>query len=164
MKTNLDVLKDEIQAMLAEAGIAVFRGFCRNVHSRPGAYWDTSRDPEFRHFLDVALQMKVKMVVFNYIAFSSGMVEEAQDSLEDSDLPAEERRAYERKLQEIASYQGFTCALQVSYDYDGRSFAYEVQADWYAEFLGILDELDVFAPGDDDEEDEDSMGGYFSRN
>src|SRR5512136_2240253 len=116
MKTNLDVLKDEIEGMLSEAGVAVFRGFCRNVHSRPAAYWDTSRHPDFRPFLDIARQAGVKMVVFNHIEFSSGMVQDAQDSLEDSDLPADERRAVERKLREMLAYQGFACALQVSYD------------------------------------------------
>ncbi len=79
-------------------------------------------------------------------------------------MPVEERRGFERRLREMLAYQGFTCALELSYDAGGRSYVYELQADWYGEFLHILDEIDSYLPEDDQQEDEDSMGGYFSRN
>jgi len=161
---NLDAIRKDILEHLEEQAFVVFEGFCRNGESRPVAYWNTGRRPEFQPFLATARQAGVKMVVFNHLEFVSGMAEDALDRLESCEIPSEERRGLERKLREILPYHGFTCTLELSYDFEGRTYVYEVQADWYSDFLHILDQIDVYAPeGEDDEEDE-SMGGYFSRN
>ena len=76
----------------------------------------------------------------------------------------EERRGFERRLREIGGYQGFTSALEVSYDYEGRTYIYELQAEWYSDFLHILDEIDSYAPDEEEGEQEGPVGGYFSRN
>ncbi len=164
MKLNLDVLKDDILEQLEAQGFVVFHGFCRNGESRPVAFWDTSRTPDFQPFLASARQAGAKMVVFNHVGFVSGMVEDAMDRLEGCELPAEERRGLERGLREMHSYQGFTCAIEISYDSEGRTYIYELQAEWYSDFLHILDEIDSYLPEGDEGEEEDSMGGYFSRN
>lgn len=164
MKQNLDALKEDILEHLDEQGLVVFHGFCRNPESRPSAYWDTGRHPEFAQFIAIARQAGVKMVVFNHLQFASGMVEDALDRLEECEMPAEELRGHERRLREIAAYHGFTCSLELSYDLDGRSYVYEVQADWYSDFLHILDEIDGFLPEDEEDQDDESMGGYYSRN
>ena len=67
-------------------------------------------------------------------------------------------------LREMLSYQGFTCALEASYDYEGRTYIYDLQAEWYGEFLRILDEVDDLSSEDGEGEEDDSMGDYFSRN
>ena len=164
MKPNLDTLRDEILQHLAKQGFVVFHGYCRNGAARPTAYWDLDRTPDYRGFLSSASQAGVKMVVFGQVQFSPAMVDDAVGRLDDFELPSEERRGYERRLREMRSYQGFTCALELSFDHEGRTYLYEAQADWYAEFLRILDEIDSYAPEDEEGGEEDSMGGYFSRN
>ncbi|MCC7174381.1 MAG: hypothetical protein IT159_04220 [Bryobacterales bacterium] len=161
---NLDALKEEVVRQLTSAGLTVFEGFGRHAESRPVAFWDTRTRPDFSHFLATARQAGVKMVVFHHLEFVDGMAEDALDRLEECDMPAEERRAYERKLRQALSYHGFTCSLEVSYDLDGRTYIYEVQADWYGDFLHILDEIEDYSSEAEDDEDDESMGGYFSRN
>jgi len=164
MKPNLDALKEDILEHLEEQGFVVFKGFCRNAESRPAAYWDTGRHPEFAEFLATGRQAGVKMVVFNHLEFASGMAEDALDRLEDCEMSPEERRGYERRLREILAYHGFTCSLELSYDFEGRTYVYEVQADWYTDFLHILDDIDGFLPEGEDDQGDEPMGGYYSRN
>ena len=128
------------------------------------AYWDTARVPEFQSFLAAARQAGAKMVVFNQVQFFEGMVEDALEQLEECELPVEERRGYERRLREMSAFRGFTCALELSFDSEARTFVYEVQADWYADFLRIVDDLDSYSHEGEEEGEEGSMGGYFSRN
>ena len=164
MKPNLDDLKADILEQLRSEGFVVFHGHCRNGQSRPVAYWDTARTPEFRAFLATARQAGAKLIVFNQVQFYEGMVEDALEQLEECELPVEERRGYERHLREMSDYQGFTCALELSFDSESRTFVYEVKADWYTDFLRILDDIDGYSPEDETEGEEGSMGGYFSRN
>ncbi len=164
MRPNLDELKDDIQKELGAQGFVVFRGYAHHGDSRPTAYWDAAGDGDFRPFLATARQAGVKLVVFHKLEFVSGMAEDALDQLQDCELPPEERRAYERKLREMLSYHGFTCRLELSYDCEGRTYVFDLQADWYRDFLNILDELDALGPEDEGNQEEDSMGGYFSRN
>jgi hypothetical protein len=164
MKLNLEVLKDEILEQLAAQGFVVFHGYCRSGGSRPVAFWDTVRTPDFRPFLATARQAGAKVVVFQHVEFVSGMVEDAMDRLEEGEMPVEERRGFERRLREMHAYQGFTCAIELSYDSEGRTYVFELQAEWYNDFLHVLDEIDSYLPEGDEKGEEDSMGGYFSRN
>jgi len=165
MKPNLDALKDQILEFLQAQGFVVFHGFCRRGGSQPAAYWDTRSRADFRSFLETAHEAGVKMVVFSRVEFSQGMLEDAADELEECEMPAEERGGVERRLRELIGYQGFTCALELTFDHAGREYVYEVQADWYAEFLNLMDEIHSYVPDDDEDEGEDqSMGGFFSRN
>jgi hypothetical protein len=164
MKLNLDTLKDSIAEHLEREGFAVFQGFCHSDGSRPMAYWDTTRNPDFQAFLATAGQAGVKLVVFNHVEFSAAMVDDAMNRLEEYELPIEERRGFERRLKQMQPYNGFACALELSFDSEGRTYMYEVRADWYADFLHILDEIESYAPEGEEGGEEDSMGGYYSRN
>ena len=164
MKNNLEALKNDIVSQLKAQGLVVFHGIRRRSDSRPTAYWDADNMPEFQTFLATAKQCGVRMVIFTSLQFSTVMVEDALGEIEDYDLPPEERRGFERRLREIGGYQGFTCALEVSYDYEGRTYIYELQAEWYSDFLHILDEIDSYAPDEEEGEQEGPVGGYFSRN
>jgi hypothetical protein len=42
-------------------------------------------------------------------------------------------------------------------------YMFELQTDWYSELNNILDELDLADLGDDEDDDE-TFGGYYSRN
>jgi hypothetical protein len=164
MKLNLDAMKADILEQLQAEGFVIFHGYCRNGQSRPVAYWDTTRTPEFQAFLATARQAGAKMMVFNQVQFFEGMVDDALDQLEQCELPVEERRGYERRLREMSAYQGFTCALELSFDSEARTFVYDLQADWYAEFMHILDDIDGFESEGEEEGEDGPVGGYFSRN
>jgi hypothetical protein len=163
MKPNLDTLKDSMLEQLQAQGFAVFHGLCRHGESHPMAWWDTHRQPEFQTFLAAARQAGATLIVFSHLEFFEAMVEDALDQLEDCDLPPSDRRAIELRLREMQGYLGFTCALELSFDHGGRAYVFEVRAEWYSEFLRILEDIDALEP-DDDEDEEDSTGEFFSRN
>jgi hypothetical protein len=55
----------------------------------------------------------------------------------------------------------------MAFDYDSRLYVYEMQPDWFTEFLNAEDEiLSRFGMEEDEDvdEDNDSLGGYFSKN
>jgi hypothetical protein len=163
MKVNLDTLKTEIEAYLQENGFFTFHGFSRNGEEEAFVEWDTSRYPDYKQFLHVAKRLDVRLIVLHHRDFSAEIIDEALEELEATGLEYEDRRTYEQKLRELGVYEGFTCALELSFDYDGRVYLFEIQADWYRELNQILDELTVNGePGGG--EDEDPLGGYYSKN
>jgi hypothetical protein len=63
----------------------------------------------------------------------------------------------------LRAYEGLVCSLELAFNHDSRLYVYELQPDWYEEFLAIEDE--IAASVTEDELDEgDSLGGYFSKN
>lgn len=165
MPVNLDTLKDDILTRLEAMGFVVFHGYRRHGEHEAVVFWDARRGGDYDAFLETARKCGVKMVVFHWMQFRSEMVEDALDRLEDCDMPRDEHRGYERRLRGMKSYQGFTCSLDLSYDHEGCTFVFDVQAEWYKEFLNILDELDDYLPDAEDDGGEDEpMGGFLSRN
>ncbi len=164
MAANLDALKDEILAYLQAEGFVVYRGYTRQVEDEVFVYWDARNFPDFRLFLGAAREVGVRLVVFGARTFSESMVESALGRLEESELSREDRRAIERRLRELRAYDGFTCALELSFDYQSRVYLFSLEADWYEDYLDVLDEIEAATPEGEEEEDEGSMGGYFSRN
>lgn len=163
MNLNLDALKDEVPAYLEAEGFVVFRGFTGLADEGPCVYWDTHTHPDYRMFLRAAREAGVRLIVFGARPFSAGMVDEAMARLEDCELSREERRSFERRLRDLRAYDGFTCALELSFDHQSRVYLFNLQADWYEEYLDLTDEIEA-AAREEEEEDEGSMGGYFSQN
>ena len=62
----------------------------------------------------------------------------------------------------LHGFEGFTCALELSFDYQGRVYLFNLRAEWYDDYLDLVEELDASIPGED--EDDEEMGGYYSRN
>jgi hypothetical protein len=164
MKQNLDVLKTEIREHLETRKLAIFHGYSRAMDSIPMVFWDTVRFPDYKQFLDTAEAVGAKMVVLHAREFSSLLVDNALDQLEDGEFLPEDHRAIERRLRDLQSYDGFTCAIELSYDQNGRVYLFELRTEWYEEFSDLLDDIDSAIPHPDDEPDEGPMGGYFSKN
>lgn len=163
MKLNLEALKAEIPDHIESRGLVAFRGYSRSQTDAPVVEWDCERFPDYRGFLAVAEKLGVKLVVFRDQEFQEFLVEAALEDLEDSDLPFEERRDIERRLREFRNYAGFTCSIEMTFDYQGTLYVFELRTDWYREFQRLSDELDSIAEESNDE-DEPPMGGYFSHN
>ena len=164
MDLNLDTLKREILEYLDTAGFAVFHGSPGGLEGMPMILWDTERHPDYQMFLEVANKCGAKVVIFAAAEFDADEIDDLVNQLEECELSREERREYESRLRPIRAYNGITCTLELAFDYHNRIYVYEVQPDWYEEFAGIEEEIMALTAGDDDIDDNDSLGGYFSNN
>jgi len=166
MKPNLDIVKAEIPEQIASRGLVMFPGYTRMLDELPIVFWNIKKSPDYQAFLDAGAAAGVKMIVFFDREFSSDLIEGALEQLEDAiDLTVEEQRGYERRLREMRAYDGFTCAVELSFEREGVIYMFELRTEWFEEFNVILDDIDVSVSPDDDDEDEGGpMGGYFSKN
>jgi hypothetical protein len=164
MGLDLERLKAEMQAYLDQQGIPVFYGYSRLIDSLVQVYWDVDRHPDFREFLTCGQRAGAKLVVFYHRAFSLDQIDEALDHLEDSNLTRDEKRNFENRLRELQAYEGFTCAIELSFDLEGRVYLYEMRTQWYEAMNDILAEIDAATEEPDDDDDPGPIAGYFSKN
>jgi hypothetical protein len=165
MKLNLDALRTEIQEYLQGEGFCIFHGFSRMTQSQSLVLWDAERHPDYKLFVQTAKVAGAKIIILNQREFSADIIDDALEQLEISDLPVEDQRTIERRLKEMRVYEGFTCSLELSYDYQGRVFLFDLQTDWYEDFSTLLEDLEFFEPENQDEDDDEgSISGYFSKN
>ncbi len=164
MKLNLDALKTEIQEHLENEGFTIFHGFSRMMQSQSLVLWDAERYPDYKLFVQTAKTAGAKMIILNQREFSSDIIDDALEQLEVSDLPVDDQRTIERRLKEMRVYEGFTCSLELSYDFQGRIFLFDLQTDWYEDFSTLLEDLEFFETDEEEEDDEGPISGYFSKN
>jgi hypothetical protein len=162
MHSNLDSVAEEIQQYLESEHFIVFRGLSRTARDANYVYWDVNKQPDFRRFLECALQLGVRLVHFHSREFRRQHREDALEIVEDSDLAREEKRDLQRRIKELAIYEGFTCTIELTFDFEGRVYVFELQTDWFEEWQDILDELQVSDP--EMGEDESGYGGFYSNN
>jgi hypothetical protein len=164
MPRELDALKTEIQAYLEENGFALFHGCSRMMDDLSMVHWDILKYPEYQPFLAAARQLGVKMIVLHHREFTEANIDDALQRLEDCDLPLEESRTLTRRLEDSRMYVGFTCALELSFDFQDRVYMFDLRADWYLDFLDAIEDIEPYFDDDDDEDDDGPIGGYYSRN
>ncbi|MGE5571201.1 MAG: hypothetical protein ACM3S5_19375 [Rhodospirillales bacterium] len=162
MSLNLDELKTEVLQYLEKQDFVVFHGYSRLADTDSFVAWDTERQPSYQKFLDAAKKAGVALIVYHHREFTQAHVDEAAERLEGCEFSVEEQRAMERKLRELRAYEGFTCALELSFDLGGRVYLFNLRAEWYEDYLDLLEEMDAALT--DEEDDDESMGGYYSRN
>jgi hypothetical protein len=161
---NLDTLKREILAYLDEAGFAVFRSSPGGLEGAPSmVLWDSEHHPDYQMFLDVARKTGIKLILFAAREFEATDVDELVEQLDACELSRDEQRDYRSRLRDMRTYEGVTCSIELAFDYNQRLYVYEVQPDWYEEFLGVEDEI-VTRLADDDLDEDEPLGGYFSKN
>jgi hypothetical protein len=103
-------------------------------------------------------------VVYGTREFEAADLDDLLAQLDDCELTREERRDYESRLRELRIFEGVTCSLDLAFDHHSRLYVYEVQPDWYEEFLGVEDEIASRMADEEDLDEGDSLGGYFSKN
>jgi hypothetical protein len=162
MALDLETLRTEIQAHLQESGTPVFYGYHGLLETAAQVSWDTEGHPDFREFLATARKAGAALIVFNSESFSLDQIDDALDQLEESELTREEKRNYETRLRQLQAYEGFTCAVQLSFSLDHRLYMFELHTDWYQALTDILNELD--AATEEIDEEQGPLGGYFSNN
>jgi hypothetical protein len=164
MTLNLDELRKEVLAYMDTEDFVVFHGYSRLAEADSFVAWDTDRLPDYRSFLGAAKRAGAKMVVYHFREFSAAHLAEAAERLEESELEAEDQRDLERRLRKLRAYEGFTCALELSFDHEGRVYLFNLRAEWYDDYLDLMEELDAALPDGDDGDDDGPMGGYYSQN
>jgi hypothetical protein len=163
LKPNLDVLKPEIELYLEEMGMAVFYGYSRPLDAAPVVYWDCEQYSDYRLFVQSARAAGAKIIVFHQREFSSDQVDEALEQLNAAALPPQESRNFEERLSELRAHEGSVCAIELSFDHEGRVFLFDLRTEWFEEFSDLLDEIQLLT-AEPNEADDSPIGGYFSRN
>jgi hypothetical protein len=161
---NLDTLKREILEYLDASGFAVFHGRPGGLDGQPLVLWDTERYPDYRMFLEVARKSETGVIVFAAREFQSTDIDDLLSQLDDLELSRDDKRGYEGRLRELRIYEGVTCSLELAFDYHSRLYVYEMQPDWYDGFLNVEDEIVSRMADSDDMDDDQPLGGYFSKN
>jgi hypothetical protein len=161
---NLETLKSDILSYLAASDFAVFRSFSGGLEELPVISWDTERFPDYRMFLEAAQKVGQKLILFASRDFEEIEVEEALENIEEAGVSREEQRELERRVRNARRHAGETCTLEMAFDYNSHLYVYEVQPDWYEEFLETCDEITTMLPVGDGGDREDGLGGFYSNN
>ena len=163
MAIDLETLRKDVQDYLDTSEMPVIFGQRHSYDALNEVTWDTERHPDFREFVAAGRKAGAKLIVFSQRSFTLDLIDEALDQLEDSQLSREEKRGFEIRLKRLQAYEGFTSSLELSFSVDGQLYIFEQHTEWYESMNQILDELEgVSAVQESDEND--SLGGYFSRN
>ncbi len=160
---NLDTLKREILDYLESSEFAVFHSFPGGLEGQRVAPWDSRSYPDYRAFLEVARKAGVKVVMFASSEFAESDIDELEEQIDDADMSREDQRVFKSRLHDFRVHAGSTCSIELAFDLGSRLYMYSMRPDWYNEFLDLEDEIMVEIPGGDEDDDE-SMGGYYSRN
>ena len=163
MDLNLDTLKREILEYLEGSGFAVFHAVPGHLEGKRMVIWDTEKHPDYQMFLEVARKSGARLIVFGAREFEEDELEEIASHIEACELTREERREYESRLRKLRPFQGSTCSIELAFDYHSQLYVFEVRPDWYEEFTDIEDEILARLDEDEDEGD-DSLDNYFSKN
>ena len=169
MDLNLDALKEEILRFLDASQFAVFRGHAGALDEIPVITWDSESFPDYRMFLDAASRSGEKVIIFIAAVFDDEDIADVEADVELSGLDREHVRSIEQRLNRFRSYIGKTCFIQIAFDHHSRLYVYEMQPDWYNEYLELTDELDVMLPHEHEHDEEDggddeTLGGFYSNN
>ena len=165
MDLNLDTLKREILEYLDASGFAVFHSSPGGLDGQPMVLWDTERHPDYQMFLEVARKSDARVIIFASREFQASDTEDLLAQLDDLDLERDDKREYEKRLHDLSAHEGVTCMLELAFDYQQRLYVYEMQPDWYDDFLNVEDEIMSLIAGHDDmNDDSEPLGGYFSKN
>jgi hypothetical protein len=161
---NLETLKGEILNFLSASEFAVFHSFSGGLEELPVISWDTERFPDYRMFLEAAQKVGQKLILFASREFEEIEVEEALEGIEEAAITRDEQRELERRVRSARKHSGETCTLEMAFDHNSHLYVYEVQPDWYEEFLETCDEITTMLPVGDGGDSEDGLGGFYSNN
>jgi hypothetical protein len=161
MKSNLASLHAEIVKAIESHGLVVFHAEWQDRTGPSTVQWDHSNHPDYREYIAAAERAGVKVMTVFGMEFDEARIAEATEQLEASNIPREDRRDIERALNEARAYEGFICEIQLSFDSGTRVYEFNLRADWYDDLTDLFDRIyESF----DDEDEEEPLGGYFSKN
>ena len=167
MDLNLDTLKQTISQDLERSEFAIFRHDSGAFNASLVITWDSETFHDYKMFLEAERKLGVKMIMFATREFDESELAEAEDDLVSSELSRDDRREYATSLKALKEHVGSTCSIELAFQFETHFYVYEARPDWYEEFVNISDE--VIALGaeldeEDDESEDDNMGGFYSKN
>jgi hypothetical protein len=146
---------------LESRGLVVFYSLPRSGESEAIVYWDAQAHPDFRQFLAAAEAAGARLITMYAREFDSDVVEDALERVSESRLDRDERHAVELRLKEMRPYDGFTCQIELAFSYADRDYIFDLRTEWFDELSDLLDEIEASrAEG----QDEDPLGGFYSKN
>ena len=164
MDLNLDSLKSEILSYLDASGFIVFHTAPGGLEGQPMVIWDAERHPDYRMFLETARSASATLICFGSREFETEEMDEVGEHIDELGLPRDEQRDYQTRLRKLRSHTGLTCAIEMAFEHGSRLYVYELQPDWYEEFLNLEEEVMSHFGGLDDDDEDDSLGGFYSNN
>jgi hypothetical protein len=164
MHENLDKLKTEIDQYLQANSFIVFHGQSRIHDDARIVFWDVAKYPDYADFLKTAESAGVRFVVMHTEIFDEATVEDLENGLESIELPRDERRSLDKRIQEFGAYTGLICEIELSYVFDNQIYLFSAQALWYHDYEDLYEELMLSGSGLDDDPGDTPMGGFFSKN
>ena len=164
MDLNLNTLKREILEYLESSGLTVFYGHAGALEDPTMVLWDVEHQPDYRKFLETARTVGAQLIVFAFREFDASDLDDLAPHLDDMGLSRDERREYDSRLRDLRIYQGVTCSLELAFDHNSRLYVFELQPDWYEDFLNLEDEIMSRFAHEEDAEPDEPLGGYFSKN
>ena len=162
MTLDLDQLKQEILEQLVVEEFAIFRGQPGGLDNTEAVYWDTEEYPDYQGFLNAAKNCGARVIIFTHRVFDQEEMDDALEQLQSSTLSRDERREVESGLRELRPHLGSVCSIEMAFDHGGRLYIYELISNWFESYITLSDLLDTASPVDED--DENPLGGYFSKN
>jgi len=161
---NLNTLKREILEYLESSGLTVFHGHAGALEDPTMVLWDVEHQPDYRKFLETARTVGAQLIVFASREFDASDLDDLASHLDEMGLGRDERREYDSRLRDLRIYQGVTCSLELAFDHNSRFYVFELQPDWYEDFLNLEDEIMSRFTDEDGVEPDEPLGGYFSKN
>lgn len=171
---DLDRLKADILEHFSKSGLPLFPSL-GHPNEEGYTYWDTKQYPDWRQFLEVALQSGARLLTFSTHTFLETELDQVHELCDDLEIPPPERKAGVKVMDAAADHLGETAWVRLTWHLDGRRFAYQRIAPWYenlldmmddfTDFLPDLDDADGYLEDDEDEDDEPAgRGGFYSPN
>jgi hypothetical protein len=164
MKENLDSLKTEIQDYLDHNGFTTFFGHSRGYDDANVVWWDVEKHPDYSAFVKTAEATGIRLIVLHTREMTEQMIDEAFEEMEQSGIDRDQRRSYEKRLEEFRHYDGFTCVVELSFTHEGQVYLFELKTEWFTEFSEMVDDFVVATDPFSGEGEDDSLGGYYSQN
>ena len=91
-----------------------------------------------------------EIIVFHQREFFSDQVDEALEQLNAAELPPRNPASFEERLSDLRAHEGSVCAIELSFDHEGRVFLFDLRTEWFEEFSDLLDEIQLLTAEPDE--------------
>jgi len=166
-KTDIDLsrLRSEMLDYIRQTAMPVFHTWSP-LGDEGVLLWNNAAFPDWRQFIDVAKESGARLLVFAAQQFGESDLEQAFEKLDECELGADERHTYLKQFESLRKYVNQTSWIRLAFEHGGRWLACEFIAPWQDDFDSAVDELESYLPFelDDDEDEERTDRGFFSRN
>ena len=147
MAMDLEELRKEMESVVKEQGLSLFRGDLVDLGHMAVALWNSDADEpnpieELRGFVAAAKAEGIPVLI------EEGERFDAQDV--EAGLEEDEHREIEERLDVLEGRDGELASVGYSYFARGALFTFIVEADWFGELNDILDYLRADSDLDDE--------------